>query len=512
MAAKKPSQPTQNTTAGNQPLPPGWVLKKNNKTGRYYAENKELGVTSEPLPNKILEPGKEYRFNALTRKWDVVTVEAIPPKPTTPLGPNQAWAWDYANKRWNILDATGTPTGSIADQVITTPTVVTPTKPSPTTRPTRGPGMTAAEAAAIKYGELSPGTQPGDIVGGPDRVLDNGGAVVAGRYIPPGFTVGGISSAQTGSPATGGTGGGGAAAGAATGGTTETGVPTDWEQAAQEIYGGYYAVIKSVPEIATLLQRAVAEGWSDTKFDYELSQTAWWKTTSESARQWDIAKQTDPADAQQKLDVRVSAIKDKALTFGVRLSDQSVSTLAEASIRGGWSEQILDNAIGAEAIKSTAGVSQLRTGYIGQTLKQTAANYGVTLSDTTFNDWVNKVAVGQENEQSFQQYALATAKALYPGIAAQLDSGSNFQQIVDPYRQLAGRILEMNSDNIDFTDPKWARSISYVTDKGEQRPMNNNEWASYLRQDRTFGYEFTSAAKQQAYQITNDLANLFGKV
>lgn len=508
MAAKKKSG--QDNAGTRIPLPAGWVLRRQ-ANGRYMPWNEELQISGDYIPEKILEPGKEYQFNALTRKWDVVTVADIPPKPTAPLGPGQAYAWDYTNKRWNILDASGKPVGSIAEQTATVEKPPTQ-KPSATTtvRPTRGVGMTATQAQG-KFSDLRPGVKTGDIVGGPDRILDNGGSVVAGRYIAPGFSIGGITSGQnmTG----GGTGGTGTGFAPVDGGVTpDAGVPADWETAAQEIYGGYYAIVKSIPEIATLLQNAVANGWSDGKFDYELKQTNWFKTTSESARKWDISKQTDPAAAQQQIDTRVAGIKDKALTLGVRLSDTSASTLAEASIRGDWSEQLLDNAIGSEAIKSTAGVSQLRTGYIGQTLRQTASNYGVNLSDTTFNEWVNKVAVGQENEQSFQQYALQIAKGLYPGIATQLENGQTYQQIVDPYRQLAGRTLEMNADTIDFTDPKWARAVTHTTDKGEQRPMNYNEWASYLRQDRSFGYEFTTAARQQAYQISNDLANLFGKV
>lgn len=397
--------------------------------------------------------------------------------------------------------ATGPATTTTTTAPVRTRTPATTTAPSPTTATSQTPGRGFTETAR-------PAPKLGDVMAGPDRVLADGGAVVNGRYIPPGFSLGGVSADQN----RGGTGGG---IGGTGGGTTTppaATVPADWEQAAQEIYGGYYAVIKSVPEISNLLQRAVTEGWSDAKFDYELRQTAWFKTTSDSARQWDIAKQTDPAAAQQQIDTRIAGVREKALVLGVRLSDESVANLAESSIRGGWTEQILDNAIGAEALKSTAGVSQLRTGYIGQTLKQTASNYGITLSDTTFNEWVNKVATGQENEQSFQQYTLQLAKNLYPGIVGQLESGQTFQQIVDPYRQLASRTLEMNADTVDFTDPKWAKAVTYVTDKGEQRPMNYNEWAAYLRQERSFGYEFTTEAKNRAYQITNDLANLFGKV
>ena len=69
----------------------------------------------------------------------------------------------------------------------------------------------------------------------------------------------------------------------------------------------------------------------------------------------------------------------------------------------------------------------------------------------------------------------------------------------------------MNPESIDFVDPNWSKAVTFVTDKGEQRPMNYNEWGDYLRQTRSFGYEFTSEAQSRAYGVANDLARLFGK-
>lgn len=382
---------------------------------------------------------------------------------------------------------------------------------SPTTGTTATDTQAGPQLSESDFANLKPGQE----IGGADRKLANGGAVMNGIYIPPGLNFGGTQTkpgATTGGVIGGGTGGG-------TTGGTQTGtqpstlavIPTDWEQAAQEQYGGYYAIVKSIPEVATLLQNAVANDWSDAKFQYELSQTTWFKTTSDSARQWDLSEQSDPASAQQKVDNQAAQIKAKALTLGIRLDDTSVAKLAKDSLRGGWDETTITNSIGSQAMQSTAGVSQLRSGYIGQTLKQTAASYGVQLSDDTFNQWVNKVATGQESQNSFQQYSLQMAKSLFPGIAAQLDAGQTYQQIVDPYKQTAAQILEMNPENIDFTDPKWSKAVTFVTDKGEQRPMNYNEWGDYLRQTRSFGYEFTSEAQSRAYGVANDLARLFGK-
>jgi hypothetical protein len=288
--------------------------------------------------------------------------------------------------------------------------------------------------------------------------------------------------------------------------------PVDWETAAKEQYGGYYAIIQGVPELTELIKNAVSQKWSNSKFTYELQQTNWYKTTSASTRTWDTNKQLDPASAQQQIDTRSASIREAALNLGVNLDDATIAKLSEDSLRGNWDQQILNNSIGAEASKTSAGMSGLRTGFLGQQLKQTASDYGVQLSDQTFNMWVEKVARGEENAKSFQQYALNTAKALFPGITTQLDQGLTFQQITDPYKQTAARTLEINPDTIDFTDPKWSKAITFTTDKGEQRPMNSNEWGNYLRSERSLGYEYTNEARSRAYQVTSGLANLFGKI
>lgn len=287
--------------------------------------------------------------------------------------------------------------------------------------------------------------------------------------------------------------------------------PVDWKQAAKEQYGGYFAIIESVPELATLIENAVKGEWSDAKFEYEIRQTNWFKNNSASARSWDTLKQTDPASAQQQIDQRVNAIRQTANGLGVTFDEAAITKLAENSLRGNWDEQTIQNSVGAEAIKTSGGMGQLSSGFIGSQLKETATKYGIPLSDQTVTSWVTSIATGKDNLQSFNTYALNTAKALYPGISAQLDAGQTFDQITDPYRQTAARILEINPETINFSDPRWAQAVTFTTDKGEARPMNYNEWGNYLRTTRSFGYEYTSEAKQRAYEVTNQLANLFGK-
>ena len=81
---------------------------------------------------------------------------------------------------------------------------------------------------------------PGQFVGGEDRTTPDGGAVVNGYYIPPGVDFAGLAAL----------------------------VPPDWEQAAKEIYGGYYAIIEKYPELKSLLLAAVSQKYSQEKFLY----------------------------------------------------------------------------------------------------------------------------------------------------------------------------------------------------------------------------------------------------
>ena len=293
----------------------------------------------------------------------------------------------------------------------------------------------------------------------------------------------------------------------------DSNIPEDWREAAREMYPQYYAIVRNIPEIAQLLETAINESYTPETFQAELEQTNWFQQTSGSAREWEINSQRDPASAQRQIDEQIVTIRDLALSsFGVRLSDERLSELAEDSLRFGWSNRFLQNAIGDVATTSTTGVSQLREGYIGQQLRATANDYGISVSDATFNRWVNKVAVGQESTASWEDYAKVQAKNLFPSISERIDAGETFQEIIDPYRESAAALLEIDGGTIDFKQPDWIKAVTFQNEKGEQRPMSFTEWNDYVRQNRSFGYEYTEQAQSRAYQVANSLANLFGKV
>jgi len=267
-------------------------------------------------------------------------------------------------------------------------------------------------------------------------------------------TAGGTGGAAVGGTPTGTVPPAGAAPGAPV-------VPAAWEEAAREQFGAYYEVVKNLPELMKIIERDMTVGLSDAQFQAELEKTTWWRTTTASARAWEEDKARDPATVQTRIDNQLAALRNQSLGLGLRLRDDVLAKLAEDSLRFGWSATVINNTLGAEALRSAGGVSDLRRGYIGQTIRATAGSYGVPLSDVTFNEWVGKIATGQENEASFQAFALDIAQNLYPSLAPALDKGVSFRSITDPYRQSAARILEINPESVDFADPKWAPAFTF---------------------------------------------------
>ncbi len=364
----------------------------------------------------------------------------------------------------------------------TTPSGTTGTTPGTVATPTPAPAGTTGGPA---FTEPATGTtyQPGERIGGEDRTLPNGGAVVDGVYIPPGVDYTWLANQ----------------------------VPEDWKTAAQELYGAYYDMIKNDPQISKLLEDAIKLGYSDAKFQAELEKTDWWRKTTANARQFQVLETTDPATARAQLDNRIALVRETAQRLGVTLAATSLESIARNAINLGFDLTAqVEDLVGSEAIRSAGGVSQLRFGYVGNSIRESARKFGVALSDVTFNEWVNKIAVGAESTETFESYAQQISRTLYPSLAAGYDRGLTFAQLTDPYAQQASRILEIPASQVDFTDPKWAQAFTMKDEKGNPTQMSYGEWADYLRTNPSFGWEYTDDAKNRAYTVVNRLAELFG--
>lgn len=360
-----------------------------------------------------------------------------------------------------------------------------------TTAATTAAGTTAIPAAAApNQAYTDPATratyQPGQQIGGEDRVLPNGGAVVDGIYIPPGIDYAAIGAAMQ--------------------------VPANWEKAAREMFGVWYDVFKNDPEMSAFLQRLMREPeMSDAMFQAELQKTNWWRTTNATARDFARRQVEDPATLNSEIMDRTSVLRQAALDRGLAVDDRSLNDAALKMVQFGFSQQTALNHLAQLTLGTATGPSSLVQGFFGQSVRELAANYGVPLSDATLMKWTGDIATGNQSLNSFEAYARDLAKNLYPSLSNGYDRGLSFTQMTSPYAQVASRILDIPDSQIDFTDPKWAAAFTKRDEKGGQVQMTYGEWADYLRTTPSFGYEYTDEAISKAYNVVNDLAELFGR-
>lgn len=104
---------------------------------------------------------------------------------------------------------------------------------------------------------------------------------------------------------------------------------------------GDVATFLDHPELGPILKKAAKEGWDNSRLFGALQQTAYWKTTPDTARKWTILNTLDPATAKRQKAEQTQVVRDLAAQQGLTLNDADIDLLAEAAAREGWSSSEL---------------------------------------------------------------------------------------------------------------------------------------------------------------------------
>lgn len=217
-------------------------------------------------------------------------------------------------------------------------------------------------------------------------------------------------------------------------------------------YGTYTSLAATNPEIKNLLAQATTNNWTQAQFVQAVQGTNWFKSTSDSQRNAQIALASDPASV-------------------------AAST---ASTR--------------------------------DTMKQKANAYMVPLSDAALGQWVTRIQHGDVAADAFDSYLKEQAKSLFPGMTHAIDSGVTVDQYVEPYRQYAAQTLEVAPHSIDFlNDPKYSKALFNTDPKtGQRTQMSLSDWQGYLRQLPDFNK--TAQAQSQAADMALMLTKTLGGI
>ena len=289
-------------------------------------------------------------------------------------------------------------------------------------------------------------------------------------------------------------------------------------------------IFNNVPSLKAILQRYVAEDWTESKLRKAIRDDVWYRQNSGAIKQRyvqlfnyrDLVK-TGQAQGTTQYEQDIvkleRQIADKARQVGSGIASDPAA-LRKAAENMYITNVGIDDAMTtdfiAAAIRPIGSMiaGQGTSGYSGQALK----DYQAIQSIAQANGFrVKDIVPGGQTEQQVLQ-GIATG-AIDPNRLAQdarklaaqgqpqyvrdlLGQGYNLDQVFAPYRQTMANVLEINPDEIDLNDQTLRSAIS---DKGD---MNIYDFKKTLKRDNR--WQYTENAKQEVSDMTLKILRDFG--
>lgn len=339
-------------------------------------------------------------------------------------------------------------------------------------------------------------TAQADVAEHPDTVNEIRSAVEAGGGSAPANA----ARTTTQSPSQ-------AASSTYSGGSYMSGLDADpTSEGAVEGYGWMRAILQD-PELNKLLDDASLGNWTEAKLEAEIRETAWWQKTEPTVRNWQATNGADPALAKQQIDQMAPTITRMASVYGVSITDEQARSIAENSLKFGWDEQGVRNAVLGEA---SLNPNSTPVGTIGAdmgSIKASAASYFMNLSDSQAQSMALRIAKGEITPEGLGVMFANNAKARFSWLAPELDSGFTLAEVFDGHVNQIAQTLEMDPQQVDFAhDSRW---LSVLEVPGEKRSMTVSEAARFARNQNE--YQYTDDARGKAFSMAQYLEQSFGK-
>ena len=266
--------------------------------------------------------------------------------------------------------------------------------------------------------------------------------------------------------------------------------PSDIEESpkmtAEELasnYGWSYGFLNSLPELKGLFDQAVDGTWTAEKFQAELRDSKWWKETSETRRQAQVMKNTDPATWSASVQAQILSIRQLAAEIGAAIPESKIKKIAEQAIELGLDESGLRNTLGQYVTFTDKGTLTGQAGMHEYTMKQYAYNQGIRLDKQTIKNQAQLVVRGLATSQDFESQIREQAKSMFPGYADRLDAGMSMREVASPYIQEMASTLGLPDNSIDLMDPLIKSALNGLNQEGKPTGLSLTDFQSQLRSD-----------------------------
>lgn len=223
-------------------------------------------------------------------------------------------------------------------------------------------------------------------------------------------------------------------------------------------YGWALSVINSSPELKALFNRAVAGVWAPDRFVAELRNTAWYRKHSDTWRQNEVLKRSDPATWSQRFAQNRSSIAAMASQMGVVWSSQALTNVVNSYMMFGWNDAQLKAVMG-KYVNFTHGSFTGQAGDLEDELRQFAVANGVQVSDGWLLSNIRGISTGNLTIQQAKDRLRDYAVTAFPGWEKDLRAGKTMEDIASPYKEAMSRILEVNPAQVNIFDPTIRKAL-----------------------------------------------------
>ena len=248
-------------------------------------------------------------------------------------------------------------------------------------------------------------------------------------------------------------------------------------------YGFAYAFLEGNKELRKLFSQAVKETWTADKFQAEVRDTAWWKKNSETMRQAEITRKTDPATWEAMVEAESIKIRQLAAEVGAAIPAKKFKHLVETALRTGLDEDGLRNVLGKYVDFTKNGTLQGEAGMHEFTMKQYAADMGLKIDDQTIKNQAQRVIRKVATTQDFESEMREHAKSMYPSYAQQIDSGMTMKDVASPYIQMMSQTLDLPDTGITVFDPLIKQALNGLSSDGKPTGLSLTDFQQKLRSD-----------------------------
>lgn len=269
-------------------------------------------------------------------------------------------------------------------------------------------------------------------------------------------------------------------------------------------YGWSYGFLNSIPEVKGLFEQAVDGTWTAEKFQAELRDSKWWKENSDTMRQAQVMKNTDPATWQASVQAQILSIRQLSAEIGAAIPESKIRKMAEQSLQLGTDENGLRNILGQYVTFTEKGTLKGQAGMHEYTMKQYAYEQGVQLDKQTIKNQAQLVVRGLATTQDYESQIREQAKSMFPGYADRLDAGMSMREVASPYIQEMASAFGIPDTSIDIMDPTIKSALNGLSQDGKPVGLSLTDFQTRLRNDN----RWAKTDKAQDEVMTTGLAVL----